>query len=245
MSTPYCAPSSRTWFHLGELALQRRWGSELLWDAARHQRLLWDPIPPELHARIEAAPFFFLATSGPGGRRDCSFKGGGPGLVRVLDGRRVAFPEFDGNDAFMSLGKILHNPQIGCLIIDFADGARLRVNGRAAIHESGERLELFPCCSRAVAVDIEEVVPNCALDVPRRAPAVDAAGSLAARTGALHARRGFSASSSQATSSQRHSRVLQNTSMLCAAIRCVSTWSATATCSMRTSYARSMASSVC
>jgi hypothetical protein len=37
----------------------------------------------------------------------------------------------------MSLGNILQNPQVGCLFIDFSDGARLRVNGRASIHEAG------------------------------------------------------------------------------------------------------------
>lgn len=171
MSAPDCTLTPASPFHAGERELQRRWGSETLWDAARRARLLWDHIPPELHARIEGAPFFFLATSGPGGRCDCSFKGGGPGLVRVLDRRRFAFPDFDGNGAFMSLGNILHNPQIGCLFIDFADGARLRVNGRVAIHETGELLTLFPGSLRVVAVDVEEVVPNCPCHVPQLVPA--------------------------------------------------------------------------
>lgn len=171
MPTPDSPQNPLSWFHPSELELQRRWGSELQWDAARRERLLWDHIPPELHARIETAPFFFLATSGPGGRCDCSFKGGGPGLVRVLDSRRFAFPDFDGNGAFMSLGNILHNPHVGCLFIDFTDGARLRVNGHAAIHETGELPGLFPGCSRAVAVDIEEVVPNCPRHVPHLVPA--------------------------------------------------------------------------
>ncbi|MBP6106014.1 MAG: pyridoxamine 5'-phosphate oxidase family protein [Steroidobacteraceae bacterium] len=154
-------------FHRGELAAQQRWRTADLWDTARKDRLLWDHIPGHLLARVEAAPFFFLATSAPDGSCDCSFKGGGPGLIRMLDQRRFAFPDFDGNGAFMSLGNILLNPRVGCLFIDFSDGARLRVNGRASIHEDGPLLDLFPQQHRVVLVDIEQVVPNCARHIPR------------------------------------------------------------------------------
>lgn len=158
-------------FHAGEAAAQARWNESELWDAARRQRLLWDHIPAALQARVAGAPFFFLATSAADGRCDCSFKGGGPGLIRILDERRFAFPDFDGNGAFMSLGNLLQNPQVGCLFIDFADGARLRVNGRASIHENDDIAALFPACRRAVLVDIEQVVPNCPQHVPRLLPA--------------------------------------------------------------------------
>jgi predicted pyridoxine 5'-phosphate oxidase superfamily flavin-nucleotide-binding protein len=157
-------------FNPGELAAQQRWGTAHLWDDARRERLLWDRIPAELHARLENAPFFFLATSAPDGRCDCSFKGGGPGLVRILDERSFAFPDYDGNGAFMSLGNILGNPHVGCLFIDFNDGARLRVNGRATIFDTGELLALFPGSPRVVRIDIEQVVPNCPKHIPRLVP---------------------------------------------------------------------------
>lgn len=154
-------------FHPGELEAQQRWSTAGLWDPARQQRLLWDRIPETLHERIEGAPFFFLATSSPDGRCDCSYKGGGPGLLRILDSRRFAFPDFEGNGAFMSLGNILLNPRVGCLFIDFRDGARLRVNGRASVHEDGPVARLFPDHRRVVLVEIEQVVPNCSQHIPR------------------------------------------------------------------------------
>lgn len=157
-------------FNPGETALQQRWQTESLWDEARRQRLLWDRIPPELHARIEGAPFFFLATSSPDGRCDCSFKGGGPRLIRILDEKTFTFPDFDGNGAFMSLGNILVNPYVGCLFIDFSDGSRLRVNGRAEVLDAGPLLALFPGSPRVVRVDVEQVVPNCAKHVPQLIP---------------------------------------------------------------------------
>jgi hypothetical protein len=158
-------------FHPGEQEAQRRWQTADLWDSARKERLLWDHLPEDFHPRIAGAPFFFLATSSPDGRCDCSFKGGGPGLIRIIDARRFAFPDFDGNGAFLSLGNILLNPQVGCLFIDFSDGARLRVNGRASVHEDGPIAALFPEHRRVVLVEIEQVVPNCPQHVPRLLPA--------------------------------------------------------------------------
>jgi predicted pyridoxine 5'-phosphate oxidase superfamily flavin-nucleotide-binding protein len=157
-------------FGQGESEAQRRWGSAARRDPARLSRLLLDHIPAEYHPRIEAGAFFFLATSNANGQCDCSFKGGGPGLVRMLDCRTLAFPDFSGNDLFMSLGNILENPHVGLLFIDFADGARLRVNGRAAIHDEGPARALFPHAPRVVMVAIEEVTPNCAAFVPRLLP---------------------------------------------------------------------------
>lgn len=153
-------------FHSGEKEAQQRWDTKDIWTAERKQRLLWDKIPEEFHSRIESTPFFFIATSDPDGNCDCSFKGGGPGLIRMLSETRFAFSDFNGNGAFMSLGNILLNPHIGCLFIDFSTRDRLRVNGRATIHESGEVMSLFPEAPRIVTVDIEQVVPNCKAHVP-------------------------------------------------------------------------------
>ena len=157
-------------FGRGEREAQQRWGRAESRSPARLARLLLDHVPGEYHARLEAAPFFFLATSNEAGRCDCSFKGGGPGLVRMLDSRSLAFPDFSGNELFMSLGNVLENPHVGLLFIDFADGARLRVNGRARIHDQGPARALFPQAPRVVVVAIEEVTPNCAAHVPRLLP---------------------------------------------------------------------------
>ena len=156
-------------FHAGEIAAQQRWQTTHLWDAARRDRLLMDHIPESLHERISNAPFFFLATSDNNGSCDCSFKGGGPGIIRIINKTRLAFPDYDGNGAFMSVGNILQNPHVGMLFIDFADGARLRVNGRASVHADGEIKALFPDQPRVILVEIEQVVPNCAAHVPRLA----------------------------------------------------------------------------
>ena len=68
-------------------------------------------------AFIEGAGFFFLATADADGRPDCSFKGGVPGFVRVTGPNELAFPDYDGNGMFKSLGNILVNPEVALLFM--------------------------------------------------------------------------------------------------------------------------------
>ena len=86
-------------------------------------------------ALIHAAPFFFLATSSETSV-DCSFKGGPPGFVRVTGASELAFPDYDGNRMFKSLGNVVANPHVGLLFIAMHDKPkRLGVNGIARISD--------------------------------------------------------------------------------------------------------------
>ena len=72
---------------------------------------------------------FFLSTIDPAGRPTVSYKGGDPGFVRVLDRTTVAFPCYDGNGMFFSMGNLLGNVQVGLLFINFEKPHRLRLQG--------------------------------------------------------------------------------------------------------------------
>ena len=110
---------------------------------------------------IESRPMFFLATADAEGRPDCSYKGGRPGFVRVLDPHTLAFPSYDGNGMFKSLGNLVVNPQVGMLFIDFERPSRLRVNGRAEWHENDPLLADFVGAQLIVRVRAEAIFPNC------------------------------------------------------------------------------------
>ena len=73
------------------------------------------------HAKrfIESRDMFFLATCDADGNPQCSYKGGEPGFVRVLDYRTLAFPVYDGNGMFLSLGNMRAHAAVGMLFIDF------------------------------------------------------------------------------------------------------------------------------
>ncbi len=112
-------------------------------------------------AFIEATPMFFLATADSEGRPDCSYKGGMPGFVRVTDEHTLAFPDYDGNGMFRSLGNISVNPHVGLLFLNFEKPSRLRVNGIATLHTDDPLLSEFIGAQLIVRVRAERIFPNC------------------------------------------------------------------------------------
>ena len=115
----------------------------------------------EDRAFIGKAPQFFLATADAEGRPDCSYKGGMPGFVRILDGSTLAFPDYDGNGMFRSLGNVRVNPHVGMLFIDFEGGDRMRVNGTAEVRTDDPLLAEFPGAKSIVRIRAEKIFPNC------------------------------------------------------------------------------------
>lgn len=104
---------------------------------------------------------FFLATADAQGHPECSYKGGLPGFVRVVDDKTLAFPDYDGNGMYRSLGNVLVNPHVGILFIDFEKPRRLRVNGVAHVSEDDALREAFPGSVFIVRVTAANIFPNC------------------------------------------------------------------------------------
>jgi uncharacterized protein len=104
---------------------------------------------------------FFAATADGEGRPECSYKGGLPGFVRVVDERTLAFPDYDGNGMYRSWGNLLVNPQIGLLFVDFATPKRLRVNGTAQISSDDPLRTECPGAVFIVRVVATLIFPNC------------------------------------------------------------------------------------
>ena len=105
---------------------------------------------------------FFLATADAEGHPQCSYKGGEPGFVRVLDEHTIAFPNYDGNGMYMSMGNALENPHVGLLFIDFERRKRLRLNGdRVASTATTRCCAEYPEAQFVVRVRATEVFPNC------------------------------------------------------------------------------------
>ena len=115
----------------------------------------------EDRAFIERAAMFFIATADPEGRPDCSYKGGLPGFVRVLDERTLAIPDYDGNGMYRTWGNVLVNPRVGLLFLDFENTKRLRVNGSARLSKDDPLLAQFPGAVFVVRVAAELIFPNC------------------------------------------------------------------------------------
>ncbi len=110
---------------------------------------------------IESMDMFFLATVDERGRVNCSYKGGDPGFIRVVDPETVAFPNYDGNGMYLSMGNVVNTGQVGLLFIDFESQSRMRLNGEATIHLDDPLMAEYPEAQFIVRVKAREVFPNC------------------------------------------------------------------------------------
>lgn len=110
---------------------------------------------------LESRDMFFLSSIDHQGRPTVSYKGGEPGFVRVIDATTIAFPSYDGNGMYYSMGNLSANPEVGCLFIDFERPFRLRLQGRAEVIKSGPLLSMFKEAELVVSVAVSDVWMNC------------------------------------------------------------------------------------
>ncbi|MEL6467540.1 MAG: pyridoxamine 5'-phosphate oxidase family protein [Pseudomonadota bacterium] len=142
-------------------ALQRAQGREALADTVFHA-IVADAIGPEHQPFIESRDFFFLSTVDGTGMPTVSYKGGAPGLVKVDGPNRLAFPHFDGNGMFKSMGNLSDTGKMGLLFIDLETPNRIRVQGTGRVTDTAEVLGRWPGAKLAVEVEVESVFLNCA-----------------------------------------------------------------------------------
>jgi len=112
-------------------------------------------------AFIRRCRMFFIATADLDGQPDCSYKGGLPGFVRVIDDHTLAIPDYDGNGQYRSWGNVRANPKVGLLFIDFETPKRLRVNGTAVVSDDDPLLAELPGAVFVIRLVAERIFPNC------------------------------------------------------------------------------------
>jgi len=169
-------------YHEGNRQLQDDFGSRALADRL-DERLNRTEFTDDDRAFIVSLPYFFLATADSKGRPDCSFKGGMPGFVQVTGPNELAFPDYDGNGMFRSLGNILTNDNVGLLFVAMhGKPQRLRVNGTATVSNDDSLLASIVGAQLIVRVRAIAIFPNC----PRYIPALelDEPSAYAPRAGA-------------------------------------------------------------
>jgi len=147
-------------YHEGSRKLQRQFDTLRLADRLE-EVTVHDRILPADRAFIEQRDMFFLATADAEGWPTCSYKGGEPGFVRVLDERTIAFPNYDGNGMYLSMGNALVNPRVGLLFLDFERQRRMRLTGAAAVALDDPLKDRWPEAQFVVQVAVRQVFPNC------------------------------------------------------------------------------------
>ena len=147
-------------YHEGNRTLQERFDTTRLADRLE-EAIVRDFLTPNDKAFIEVLDMFFLATVDADGHANCSYKGGEPGFVRVLDENTLVFPNYDGNGMYLSMGNLMQTSQVGMLFINFEEQHRMRVNGEATIDPNDPLMADYPEAQFIVRVKPREVFPNC------------------------------------------------------------------------------------
>ncbi|HSC73764.1 MAG TPA: pyridoxamine 5'-phosphate oxidase family protein [Gaiellaceae bacterium] len=146
-------------YHEGSRRLQDRFDTRRLAD--RLEQRARDRIDDDDRAFIEARDMFFIATVDEDGQPQCSYKGGDPGFVRVVDDHTIAFPVYDGNGMYLTAGNLLVTKKVGLLFIDFEGRKRVRLNGVASVDDADPLLAEYPEAQLIVRVAATKVFSNC------------------------------------------------------------------------------------
>ncbi len=110
---------------------------------------------------IESRPMFFLSTIDQNGQPTCSYKGGAPGFVKVVDETTIAFPSYDGNGMFYSLGNMRETSKVGILFIDFETPHRIRFHGTATVSSDDPLMSEYKEAELIVRVKLTKMWINC------------------------------------------------------------------------------------
>jgi predicted pyridoxine 5'-phosphate oxidase superfamily flavin-nucleotide-binding protein len=147
-------------YHEGNRVFQDEFESRRLAD--RLEQLSRTAFSDDDKSFVESCIYFFIATADASGHPDSSFKGGTPGFVRVTRPSELAFPDYDGNGMFKSLGNLAVNPHVGLLFIAM-HGSR---SDCASTDDA--LLSRTIGAQMIVRVKVDVIFPNC----PRYIPAM-------------------------------------------------------------------------
>ncbi len=165
----------------GECRAQRIFGTGRR-ATAFYRNQMESELNDNMQSFIARQEMVFLSTANAKGECDCSFRAGTVGFVRVLNARKLAYPEYRGNGVMASVGNILENFHIGLMFIDFLQTTvGLHVNGKASMvtnEEVGAMPEIPQAMLEAshikggqhpecwVIVEVEEAYIHCSKHIP-------------------------------------------------------------------------------
>jgi uncharacterized protein len=161
----------------GERLLQCLYGTTVRADRFYAEQMS-DRLLPEMVEFIGRMEMVFVATADARGECDASLRAGPPGFIQVLDGARLAYPEYRGNGVMASLGNMTENPHVGLLMVDFVrDRIGLHVNGRARVLDDDVLRDRHPQLPRDpargrraecwVVVEVQEAYVHCRKHIPQ------------------------------------------------------------------------------
>lgn len=150
---------------------QQQHGSRSQYERIEQHGAPGDALGPPERDFIARRDGFYMATISETGWPYVQYRGGNPGFLRVLDDRTLGFADLRGNRQYITTGNLQHDNRVALFLMDYAHQARLKILGRAEVHEgdasAAELLERLrdpaesSAVERAVLIHIEAFDWNC------------------------------------------------------------------------------------
>jgi len=150
---------------------QEEHGSRHLYERVEQSVDRGDRLGEAEQAFIGERDGFYMASVTETGWPYVQYRGGPVGFLHVLDERTIGFADFRGNKQYISTGNLLHDDRVALFLMDYPNQSRLKILGRAKIHEGdadAQRLietlrmpgEMSPV-ERALLIQVEAFDWNC------------------------------------------------------------------------------------
>jgi hypothetical protein len=113
-------------------------GSRHLYERVEHSSDLGDRLGEDEQAFLEDRDGFYMGSVIENGWPYIQYRGGAKGFLHVLDERTIAFADLRGNKQYISIGNLEHDDRVALFFMDYPQQARLKILGRAKVHEGTE-----------------------------------------------------------------------------------------------------------
>jgi predicted pyridoxine 5'-phosphate oxidase superfamily flavin-nucleotide-binding protein len=131
-------------------------------------------ISQELAAFIAERDSAYIATANAAGQPYVQHRGGPPGFLNVLDDHTLAFADFVGNKQYITTGNLLENDRAFLFLMNYADGERIKIWGRARVVTDDKTLfdrladpSYAARVEQAIVFDVEAWNANCPQHIPK------------------------------------------------------------------------------
>jgi predicted pyridoxine 5'-phosphate oxidase superfamily flavin-nucleotide-binding protein len=120
---------------------QLQHGSRHLYERVELSPDPGDRLGPDEQEFIGARDGFYMASVTETGWPYIQFRGGSVGFLRVIDERTLGFADLRGNRQYVSTANLKHDDRVALFLMDYAAQSRLKILGRAKIHEGDAEAE--------------------------------------------------------------------------------------------------------
>jgi len=168
---------------------QEKHGSRYLYERAERSNNAVDRLGEFETEFIRERDGFYMASTSETGWPYIQYRGGAKGFLRILDDRTLGFADLRGNKQYISMGNLQHDNRVALFFMDYAHQLRLKILGRAEVHEGDETAQKLLAdlivpeektpAERAILIHVEGFDWNCPQHITPRYTIEELEASLA------------------------------------------------------------------